>query len=197
MLLPILGQQCKDIAGSESVDMIDDVYNYYDLMQKNNILLLFKGTFSSDLLTSLLEVTEQRLERMKEKPKIRKRVFNVLVECLQNVYLHMDKNKEFDGNAMLILGKKEENYFIVTGNQVLKNKANKLKEKLDDLNNLSSEELRDLYTEVLMEEDMSDEGGAGLGLIDIIRKSKNKVQYKFDNINNDQCFFSLKVNIAN
>jgi len=182
-----------------------DAYRYYKSMEEHNILLLFKGTMSEDLLTSLLQITESRLEKIEEQPKMKKKVFNVLVECLQNVYHHVD-NKSGSGkknieetsssSAILILGKVESDYFIVTGNHVLADKVDGLKARLDELNKLSKEELKAAYQDILTNERYTDKGGAGLGFIDIIRKTGQKIEYGFKEIDDEFSFFSLKAKIS-
>ena len=59
-------------------------------MQDNNIMLSFKGEVSFDLVKSVLDIIEGRLERMEDNPKTKKKVFNVLVECLQNLCHHIE-----------------------------------------------------------------------------------------------------------
>ena len=59
-------------------------------MEKNDILLSFKGAITSELLTSVLQIMENKMEDLNEAPKTRKKVFNVLGECLQNLYHHID-----------------------------------------------------------------------------------------------------------
>ena len=68
-----------------------DIYDFYDKMERNNIMLSFKGDITSELLTSILSIMESKLENLQEEPKIKKKVYNVLVECLQNLYHHIDR----------------------------------------------------------------------------------------------------------
>jgi hypothetical protein len=62
-----------------------DAFNIYDSMDRNNILLSFKGDITSELLTSILQIMENKMDNMQEEPKTKKKVYNVLVECLQNL----------------------------------------------------------------------------------------------------------------
>ena len=75
-----------------------DAFNIYDKMDKNNILLSFKGDITSDLLTSILQIMENKMDNMQEEPKTKKKVYNVLVECLQNLYHHMDDATDMRGD---------------------------------------------------------------------------------------------------
>jgi len=97
-----------------SSNIMIDAYNIYEKMEKNNILLSFKGDITSDLLTSILQIMENKMDYMQEEPKMKKKVYNVLVECLQNLYHHMDNvsenNMEASGrrSAIFMIGKKRQ-----------------------------------------------------------------------------------------
>ena len=56
-----------------------DIYDFYNKMDRHHIMLSFKGEISSELLSSILQITESKLDRMQEEPKLKKKVFNVLV----------------------------------------------------------------------------------------------------------------------
>ena len=47
-----------------------DIYDIYDKMEKNNIMLSFKGTVTSELLTSILQIMESRLDNTDDSPKV-------------------------------------------------------------------------------------------------------------------------------
>ena len=61
------------------------------------------------------------------------------------------------------------------------------------VNSLDSDELRGLYQMKLANDPRTDKGTAGLGLIDIARKSKSKLNYEFIEIDEFSSFFCLKV----
>ena len=175
------------------------VYEYYTMMNEDNVMLAFKGKVTSDLLTSLLQVAESKLESMEEPPKVKKKIFNILVECFQNVYHHLDKNtsvKDIDQSAVLMVGKEDDSYVIMTGNQIELDKVQKLKNKIDLVNSMGKDELKSLYREVLNNEEITDKGGAGLGIIDIARRSGEKLDYEFNNIDKKHSYFSLKVKVS-
>src|SRR5690606_16439874 len=129
--------------------------------------------------------------------KIKKKVFNVLVECLQNVSRHAepDKGKEHE-SSILLIGRNETSFFIITGNMMDTDKTHELKEKLVLINQLNPDELRNKYKEMIKQSDFNERGGAGLGLIDIARKSSNKFEYDFRELGETKSYFTLKVNIA-
>lgn len=179
-----------------------DIYNVYKSMKRDDIILSFKGDVTQDLLSSVYQIMESRLQNAEEDIKRKKKFYHILVECLQNVYHHMEslqhkKDKdEFDGSAIFIIGKAEAGgYLIVTGNYILKPNAIELGKKLQKINAMNAEELRTHYLETLSTTELSDKGGAGLGMIDIARKSGHKIQFSFNDISDSYSFFSLAVTV--
>lgn len=178
-----------------------DIFDIYNKMERNNILLSFKGEITSDLLTSILQIMENKMENMQEEPKMKKKVYNVLVECLQNLYHHLDEISDVDSerirSAIFMIGKLDGDYSIITGNYILNENINGLKNRLDEVNGLNKEQLKEYYKQVLNNGEMSLRGGGGLGMIDIARKTGEKLEYNFLEIDNKVSFFTLKIKVSN
>jgi hypothetical protein len=180
--------------------MVLDIYGFYDKMEQNNIMLSFKGDITSDLLTSILQIMEAKLDNFQEEPKIKKKVYNVLVECLQNLYHHMDDSSpdhdEKVRSAIFMIGKMDSYYNIITGNYIKNENIPNLKRLLESINKLNKEELKEYYKEVLNNGEMSLKGGGGLGMIDIARKTGGKLNFEFTPVDQKYSFFSLNINIS-
>ncbi len=182
---------------------MSNIYDIFKKLDEKNILLSFKGMITSELLTTILQIMESKMDSYEENPKVKKKVFNVLVECLQNLYHHIDKDiiiedtdRSADKSALLMIAKKDEMYEIMTGNYIEKSDIDILKNKLDLVNSMDKDELKAYYKEVLNDGTRSDKGTAGLGMIDIARKSGQKLDYHFQEIEQNLYFFSLTVKIA-
>ena len=181
--------------------MMLDIFDFYDKMERNNIMLSFKGNITSELLTSILQIMESKMDNLQEEPKTKKKVYNVLVECLQNLYHHMEDNSagntsESRQSAIFMIGKINNQYNIITGNYIVSENVEFLKERLDKVNSMSKEELKDYYKIILNNGERSDKGGGGLGMIDIARKSGEKLNYNFMTIDDKNSFFSLNIKIS-
>lgn len=170
-------------------------------MEQEKIILSFNGVVTADFLTAVLDIMETKMTHLEESPKTKKKVFNVLVECLQNLYHHIDEGsidrkelKRFK-SALVMVVRDENSFLIQTGNYIDKNFVKDLDERLKKINSLDKEHLREYYREVLGNGSISDKGTAGLGMIDIARKSGNKLEYEFLEIDKDFSFFSLNVKI--
>lgn len=179
-----------------------DIFDFYDKMEKNNIMLSFKGDITSELLTSILQIMESKMDTMEESPKIKKKVYNILVECLQNLYHHIDENPiasangEKDKTAIFMIVKEGDKYSIITGNYMYNDSVSMMKGRLEKINAMSKDELKEYYKEVLNNGEMSEKGGGGLGMIDIARKSGKPLEFQFHPVDAKHSFFSLNINIA-
>ena len=172
-------------------------------MDRDNTMLCFKGVITSELLDSVLQIIESKLNHVEQSTKIKKKVYNVLVECLQNLYHHNENICEQEGidvllskSALLLISKKENFYEIKTGNYINIDSTADLRSKLENINSLDKDGLRTLYKSILNEGQISDKGTAGLGMIDIARKSGNKLAYEFISVDNKYDFFCLNIKIG-
>ena len=143
---------------------------------------------------------ESKLDTLQEEPKIKKKVYNVLVECLQNLYHHLDEvsqdQNEKIRSAIFMIGKIDNSYNIITGNYIKNVNIEGLKKRLDHINILTKEELKEYYKLVLNNGEMSMKGGGGLGMIDIARKTGQKLNFDFSPVDEKYSFFSLNIKIS-
>jgi len=173
----------------------------YKKMNKGEVLLAYKGSISAELITNVLGVVESKLDHVIDKSITKKKIYNILVESLQNLYHHVDDlpnliNESMDIHfGIFVISKMDDTYQIRTGNFIINDKIQKLKERLDKIKSLSKDELKDLYKFVLNNQKFSDKGGGGLGLIDIARRTDGRVEFEFDDFNDDYSFFSLNITI--
>jgi len=165
----------------------------------SEVLMNFHGEVNEQRIGSILGEVEQKLEATEEDFKKQRKVYNILVEGLQNLYHHTDAMA--DGNdvesktATFVLGRKESEYAVLTANYIEVVNITPLKAKLDKINSLDKDGLRSYYKEVLDNGQYSVHGGGGLGMIDIARKSGNKLEYDFSDINDYFGLYILKIKV--
>jgi hypothetical protein len=171
--------------------------NYYQQMQSNGILLSYKGSVNHQLLECLMKLTEDKLLGVEGKRGLQKKVYTIVVEVLQNIYHHFDPSfvqQELDAIAFVI-GHSDDGYVIMAGNYVDATGVEVLKQKIDEINGLSADELTQRYREALDCEGFTQKGGAGLGILYIARKSGEKLEYEVNQQLGTHPFFSLKVKV--
>ncbi len=183
--------------------MLERVYDLYTQLENGRVMLSFKGCLTTDLITALLEVTEHKMETIEADAKVRKKVFNVVMECLQNLFHHngtasnLDAGKKEEGHGVVMIAHNDTGYCVLTGNFMRAAEVDALRVRLDTINSLGPDELRGLYKETLNNGRFSATGGGGLGMIDIARKSGQKLEYGFVPDVEGSAFFSLNVNVTN
>ena len=173
------------------------IENLFTEMNSRKLTLTYQGEFTQQITKSVLSMAEKSLESRGEESIVKRKVFNVMVECLQNIVKHSYKGENILDKAIFLIGEVEEVYEISTGNFIETREIESLTAKIQEVNNLDKEGLKILYKEIIKSKDgLSERGGAGLGLVDIARKSGNKIQYSFNNYDATHSFFSLKTRIS-
>jgi hypothetical protein len=179
-----------------------DVHEYFSKLNGGDVLVAYKGSITTDLINNVLEEIEEKMDGVDEQAKIKKKVYNVLVESLQNLYHHIEElpdklKSDFESKfGILVVSRENDTYRISTGNFISSEKIKFLKDKIDKINSLSGDELKDMYKFILNHQKLSAKGGGGLGLVDIARKTGNKLEYTFQHYQDDYYFFNLDVYVT-
>ncbi len=102
------------------------------------------------------------------------------MEFLQNMSKH---GLAFNGKqeGLLLIGEREGEYLIGGSNYVEHEEKKRLEERISDYNLMDINALNDSYKKRLKEGDPDNKNGAGLGLIEIARRSSKKIEYNFKN----------------
>ncbi len=176
-----------------------NVESYITDQGNGDVILYYKGNIDSDVINHVLDTVEDKMISIDEQSKLRKKVYNVLVESLQNLYHHVDQvPQDFEDQSaerygLLFIKKIDKGYKIITGNFVHSDNIEKLEERIKRINRSSHEEIKELYKFILNHQKISQKGGGGLGLVDIARKTGNRLDYSFKKYNKDHSFFYLNI----
>lgn len=165
-------------------------------MLSNNLIFMYRGVVTADLVTHVLQIMEDRLEEDKVSKKTSKKVFNVMIECLRNVYSDeiSEELSEVESTAILLVKSEEDGYLVSTGNYLKNSEVGALKNRLDKINQMDGEKLKVYYQELLASP-VVEKGLSSLGMIDIARKSKQKIAYQFQTVNEFFTFFTLEARV--
>jgi len=180
-----------------NIDFIKCVLTLYHEMLQNGISLVYMGEFNQQIITMFTSMTKNTMQGKNEDKIIQRRVYHAMVETLENLNQHSDdiSKREQLGKGFVIIGKKDDNYYIITSNKTRNEKKNDLKPILDTIFNSSREELTKMYYNQIQKDSHTDTEGTGLGLIDIARKTHKKLAYLFLPLDDEHSAFILKVEI--
>lgn len=174
---------------------VSTAFEVYKFMSEKNILVAFTGQFDHLVTTSLLKNIKNKLGNLQSMTGIDKRVYNILVESIENISKYTSKNGIQNNISMLLLCKGESTFTVITGNHVFNKDIPLLKEKLDKVISLGEEGLKKMYREQMLSE-RKDENSAGLGIIDIAIKSKNQIKYEFKPLTEDVSFYLFQTEVS-
>ena len=180
-----------------------DINWVYSEICDEDVFFSYSGSITTERINMILEAVEEKFGELSTGLKIRKKLYNILVEGLQNLFHHSDDEPE---EMIEILGKKYgilvvkkmgDDFKLSFANFISSEKVKFLKEKIEKINSLSCEELKEMYKFVLNYQKLSAKGGGGLGLIDMARKSENKLGYKFYPYSELHYFYKLDIYVSN
>lgn len=167
-------------------------------LEEAGALLTFSGSFSHSLLEELGVAVRKYLESDQVQRSAMMDVFSVYVEASQNVRNYTalrlnDRDISLGQSSIIVIAKRETHYEVNAGNIIEKADVSPLQEQLATLAKLDKAGLKTLYKEQLRKEREPGSLGAGLGLIDMARRSSAPLEFDFIDVDHDYSFFSLRV----
>ena len=156
------------------------------------IIVSHVGELDQDKVNTISSMVETQMEHMGVSKSAIKKIFNIVIEALQNICLHGEKDNNGYQMTYFIIGKSNNEFTIYSGNIVTNNVAEDLNKRLNTVKSLSDTELKKRYLDVLSNGELSAKGGAGLGFLTIALKSQNNIDFDFEMLNKEYSLFSLQ-----
>lgn len=178
------------------------MYQLYKDLTEEKICLSYLGSFNDEITDKLIGLSENHLENVNQISKLKNKVSFLIAECFQNVVRHGGAK---EAKKVTVLNHKDFFQISVFNDRVVLSSSNlidnahveDLKYKINQVNSLSGDELKNLYAEVLENQGFSSKGGAGLGLIEMARKSGLPLKNSFNLLTNVHSAFFLGLEIVN
>ncbi len=172
---------------------LDFVYEFYSRVSSEEVVMTYEGEISHQVMKTFVDIIDQKMSKEEEPLSVQRRVFHIMVESLQNIAKHAFRlaspHVSELNHGILMVSRNKDRYFIITGNVIETKKAGSLECSLTGLNMLNKKELDELFKNQLLEGSISERGGAGLGLIDIRRKTGNELEFHFIRLDDRYSFF--------
>jgi len=186
--------------------MIFDMKAYAEIVKRLEIDIIYSGPLWEDRIYGLFEMVKEQLLNDNLQGSAAKSIFSVFVEQTTNMLLYSaeKKTQKYNGSehkdvaiGMLVLGHKKDTFFIQTRNAIKHGNVEFLKTKIDHLNSLDKQSLRQYHKEkVRSENDNPESKGAGLGLIEIARRATTPIEYNFEILDDELTYFTMYVEIT-
>jgi len=168
---------------------------YKDLSVEEGVEVIvhYAGDLNLGFASALSSRMERLLDEKIENKTARKRFFTVFIEAIQNIRLHSEMDENEHVHSIVTVYLRDGKLCAQFSNIIEKIKTADLIARFDSINEMDSVTLKEKYMEVMMNGARSSKGGAGLGIITMIMRSKNKSPYSLSSLDENYDIFSHKL----
>lgn len=177
---------------TNKVNSIKAAFNVAD----RKIIVSHIGELDQDKVNTISTLVETQMEYLGVSKSAIKKIFNIVIEMLQNICIHGEKDNNGYQMTYFIIGKNSNEYTLFSGNIVSSAVAERLNKRLNAIKSMNDSDLKKQYMDVLSNGELSSKGGAGLGFLTIALKSNNEIDFDFEVLNKEYSLFSLQAKVS-
>ncbi|MBF0552771.1 MAG: hypothetical protein HQK60_19840, partial [Deltaproteobacteria bacterium] len=167
--------------------LAEQMLAFRKIHEQEGVILCYCGAVTEQVLLSVGNSLKSKLAIEKTDKNIARSLFAIFVEQTQNVIRYSIEKSEGacnDGNielayGLITVGKTDGEYFVACGNLIKKMDVPRLKGDLSLIRSMDKDSLKALYKQTLKGEIPEHSKGAGVGFIDIARKSSRGFEFDF------------------
>jgi hypothetical protein len=168
-------------------------------LSHDDLIFAYTGSVSDSITHKIIELTQYNIDSAGNFVKLKNKISFLMAECYQNVARHgkytQEEDNLYEHYGAFYVRSVGEVFNIASANTINRSSIASIKEKLDKVNSLSSDELRLLQKEVLAKGKLSERGGAGLGIIEMARRTGQKISYDFEPLSDNISLFFIQLTI--
>lgn len=180
-----------------------ELYNFYNNIKKEKIVFCYSGPISHSTIEGIGSTLRLDLKMEEADMNTSQKIFSVFIEQMQNILNYSEEKIINDSElekelriGVLVIGQDEDKFYVYCGNKIYSKDIDRIKSRIDEISGLSQEELKTLYKQRRKSESQEGSKGAGLGLIEMARKSGRPIEYSFKKLDEEFSFFSIKVLVS-
>jgi hypothetical protein len=174
-----------------------DLLTLRDTCLRQGTLLCFNGPISQSLIEEFGNALRGHMQAQRAEPNSIMDVFSVYIEMTQNIrhYAQEHGYDDQDASATVAIGRGQDGHYeVCAGNLVEQEDGLRLVQAVELLSQLAPDEIRVAYKE-RRRQPRDPQGSAGLGLLDIARKSRPPLRAALTEQSTGRAFFSLRAAI--
>ena len=172
-----------------------NILEYYNSFKDESESLYLLGNFNDEITAPLIGLNSIQNS---DSVKITRRISFLTVESFQNIIRHghsEELSTEKVRTGGFYFSKTEKGIILNTVNKIKTSGADKLTKDLNEINELTSSELKKKYIDSLLNNGRTENGGAGVGFIAMARKTVGKIQFKINKIDENISEFMFQSNL--
>lgn len=181
--------------------MLANLHELKMALDQQGIFFCFGGPMSQELMVGIGDTLRNKMKLDEANSSTIVKVFSMFVEQSQNIIHYSaertppDKAKAELSSGIIGVGYDNKHYYVSCGNMVNNEAVGSLCEQLTRLQGMNKDELKRYYKEQRRKGSGEDSKGAGLGFIELARKSVKPIEFTVQKLNDQFSFFSLKTAI--
>jgi len=184
-----------------------DLLHLRTQLRDAGIIFTYCGYVTENVLAGVGDALKQKLLVEETDTKTARSVFAVFVEQTQNIIRYSaEKSEQASSNGeatppselsygIMTVSREGDAFVIKAGNLIEKADVDRLREKLEQIQKADKDELKAMYKETLKGETPEGSKGAGVGFIEIARRSSRPIKFDFTDVDSRFSFFALETEI--
>lgn len=175
------------------------IVKYTEMLDKDHILICYKGPFLDRVLTLLGEKINILLC---DDPRLNKKVFSIFIELAQNIAYYSEerhRGKDSDGKTFgkgtFIICESESHYTLTSANFIKNSWVQEVLDKCELINKLDMDGLRQLKRDLRNKPRHEGQLGGNIGLVDIAIKAGTSLDVEITPVDDKFSFFSLSIDV--
>lgn len=171
----------------------------HEELKNDDLSFIYLGKFDNSVLGFATEILKGHMTQADDTEGKKNKMSFLMIESFQNIlrYGVLGREENETSGEIFMVRKTQGSYYITTGNFVENQNVGATKEKLERVNSLEPDELKKLFIETLQNKKISQQGGAGLGFMEMVRKTKEKLEFDFVKISDTRSYFYFQLRLKN
>ena len=166
-------------------------------MTESSEFLNYTGPVDYDKIDFLLNDLKESREFLNIDKDTGKRVYAIVVECLENIikYAIKDFAGKLNPEPAITVMKQKDKITIKAGNAIEANETGELIFNIDKINSQDYNALNDMFETKINKSFDKDDRGAGLGLILMKLKSGNNISFNVTRLDRNYNYLELIISV--
>jgi hypothetical protein len=175
------------------------LHTLYDAFAGDRLAFLYSGSFPDAHTARLIELGEEAVGESAPDRSLRARSAFLVVELYQNIIRHRASLsidlQDRAGRSLFLLRSNAHGQEVTSMNPIPKRERALLEQQLNALEGMDAEALKERFLDSLQRGSRTMRGGAGLGLIEMARRSGRPLRHRMTGIDRDHLLFTLQVRL--
>ena len=178
------------------------MFEFKNILEKEAIIFSFSGTISQPILSGIGETIQTDLDAMSMDTRVTMKIFAIFTEQMQNIMSYSKERRENQPNrhaspGICVVGfdDQKNKYYVHSANMMEDKDKAQIQKKIDYINSLDQEGVKQYYKELRRSGKDIHNRGAGLGFLEMAKRSSEPLDYYITPIDEERSFFEIKVYI--